>query len=100
MKQTKRVPVYVLTLFILAGLALVVLNQASRTVRAATTITVTSGGDGGAGTLRQAVLDSIDGDTIQFAAGLTQVTLTSTQILLNKSLTITGPGANVLTVSR
>ncbi|MEY2527898.1 MAG: hypothetical protein QOE73_2669 [Verrucomicrobiota bacterium] len=65
----------------------------------AATITVTSGGDSGAGTLRQAIFDAASGDTIDFASGLT-ITLTSAELLINKSLTISGPGANLLTVQR
>jgi hypothetical protein len=61
---------------------------------------VTSGADSGAGTLRQAVLDAVDGDTIAFAPGLSTITLTSGEILLNKNITIEGPGASQLTVKR
>ena len=66
----------------------------------ASTLTVTSGNDSGPGTLRQAISDAMDGDTIQFAAGLTTITLTSGAINITKSLTISGPGAGVLTVKR
>ncbi len=53
-------------------------------------------------TLRDAVDDTnaaATNDTISFAAGLTTITLTD-QILINNggTLTITGPGANVLTI--
>ena len=41
------------------------------------TITVTSDADGGPGTLRQAVLDALPNDTINFAEGLTTINLTS-----------------------
>ena len=67
----------------------------------AATLTVTSSGDSGAGTLRQAILDASTsgGDTINFAiSGV--ITLESGELAIAKNLTITGPGANVLTVRR
>ena len=39
------------------------------------------------------------GDTITFAPSVTTVTLTSGELVINKNLTITGPGANRLTVT-
>jgi CSLREA domain-containing protein len=65
----------------------------------ATTRTVTSLGDGGAGTLRDAVQASDNGDTINFSVTGT-ISLTSGQLLLTKNMTITGPGANLLEVTR
>ena len=66
----------------------------------AVALTVTSSADSGAGTLRQAILDAAPGDTIDFAGGVTPITLTSAELLINKNLTISGPGANLLTVQR
>ena len=66
----------------------------------AATITVTSADDTGAGTLRQAIVDAASGDTINFSSGFTTIILTSDELLINKSLTINGPGANLLTVVR
>ena len=68
----------------------------------AATLTVTNGNDSGPGSLRQAILDASPsgGDTINFAAGVTTVVLTSGELLINKNLTILGPGPNVLTVER
>ena len=72
----------------------------------AATITVTSTADAGGTcpgancTLRQAIATASPGDTINFAAGITTVTLTSAELLINKNLTISGPGANLLTVQR
>ena len=66
----------------------------------ATTITVTNGNDSGTGSLRQAIIAASPGDTINFAPSLTTVTLTSGELLIDKNLTITGPGANRLTVTR
>ena len=61
----------------------------------ATTITVVNGNDSGPGSLRQAILNALSGDTINFAASVTTVTLTSgEELVIDKNLTITGPGAN------
>ena len=45
-------------------------------------------------------LDASPGDTINFAPSVTTVTLTSGELVIDKNLTITGPGANRLTVQR
>ena len=55
--------------------------------------------DSGPGSLRQAILDASSGDTINFAPSVTTVTLTSGELVIDKNLTITGPGANRLTVT-
>lgn len=56
----------------------------------AATITVTNTNDGGPGSLRQALAIANDGDTIAFAvAG--SIVLTSGELLVNKSVTISGP---------
>src|SRR5215475_13563203 len=65
----------------------------------ADTITVTKTNDSGPGSLRQALADANDGDTINFAVSGT-IGLTSDELVLDKSVTISGPGANVLTVAR
>src|SRR6267378_1942357 len=71
----------------------------SATNAAAATVTVTNGNDSGPGSLRQAIIDASPGDTINFAPSLTTVTLTSGELVIDKNLTITGPGANRLTVT-
>ena len=63
----------------------------------AVTITVTSTADSGANTLRQALADSNDGDTIDFSVTGT-ITLSSGELLVNDSITISGPGADILAV--
>jgi len=68
------------------------------TSRSASTITVTNTSDNGQGSLRQAILDAAPGDTINFNVTGT-IALTSGQLVINKDLTIQGPGANLLTVS-
>ena len=52
----------------------------------------------GPGSLRQAILNASSGDAINFAPSVTTVTLTSGELVIDKNLTITGPGANHLTV--
>ena len=66
----------------------------------AATITVTNTNDNGTGSLRQALADAVDGDTINFDSSLNgqTITLTSGELLVNKSVTISGPGANMLAV--
>jgi hypothetical protein len=64
----------------------------------AATITVTNTNDSGPGSLRQALVDANDGDTINFAVTGT-IGLTSDELVVNKSVTISGPGAGVLSVN-
>lgn len=63
---------------------------------------VTTNADSGPGSLRRAIQDACTGSTITF--DMTQVTspiaLTSGQLVIDKDLTIQGPGANLLTVAR
>lgn len=65
------------------------------------TLTVTSNLDSGAGSLRADVAAAQSGDTIAFAPALNgqTITLTKGELLLNKNLTIAGPGAGALSVS-
>ena len=60
---------------------------------------VCNGNDSGSGSLRRAILFASSGDTITFAPSVTTVTLTSGELVIDKNLTITGPGANRLTVT-
>ena len=78
-------------------IAALLLNATS--ARAAT-ITVTNGNDSGPGSLRQAILRPGSGNTINFAPCLTAINLTSGELVVDKNLTITGPGAERLTVQR
>lgn len=69
----------------------------------AANFTVTNLNDAGLGSLRQAIADANaapGADTITFAAGLSgSITLTTGQLTVTDSVTIQGPGSNVLTVS-
>ncbi len=67
----------------------------------AATITVINSYDSGPGSLRQALTDAVDGDTINFDSSLNgqTITLTRGELLVGKSVTINGPGANLLAVN-
>ncbi len=60
---------------------------------------VTTNADSGAGSLRGTIAAAAPGDTITFASNVTAITLTTGQITIDKSLTITGPGAGALSIS-
>ena len=68
--------------------------------RPATTNTVTNTNDSGPGSLRQALADANDGDTINFDVSLKgqTIALTSGELVIDKSITITGPGSDQLAV--
>jgi hypothetical protein len=61
------------------------------------TVTVTNTNDSGPGSLREALIDASDGDTITFAVSGT-IGLTSGELLVIKNVTIEGPGAARLAV--
>src|SRR5437870_3224666 len=61
-------------------------------------ITVTNTNDSGPGSLRQALADANDGDTIDFAVSGT-ITLITGVLTVDKSVTISGPGAQSLAVN-
>ncbi len=69
--------------------------------RAPATITVMNTNDSGAESLRQAISDAQSGDTIDFnlPGCPCTITLTTGELLIDKDLTITGPGALSLTIS-
>ena len=68
----------------------------------AATLIVTSTADSGPGSLRAAIAAASDGDTIQFDAALNgqTINLTSAELVIDKNITISGPGPSVLAVSR
>ena len=79
--------------------AIAVLLLAATTMSAhAATITVTNTNDSGPGSLRQALVDANDGDTIVFAVTGT-IVLTSDGLVIDNDLTISGPGANRLSIN-
>lgn len=65
----------------------------------ANTITVQNTNDNGPGSLRQAMLDALAGDTINFAPGVTgTVALMSSLPTIGQNLTIVGPGPSKLAI--
>ena len=61
----------------------------------AAVLTVTQGGDSGAGSLRAALASAAAGDTIVFGPGVTTVTLTGGELVINRSVTVKGRGVTV-----
>ena len=79
---------------------LAILLAFAPSVTRAASLTVTSTADSGAGSLRQAIADAASGDTITFNLSGCPCTITlASQLVIDKSLTITGPGASTLTIS-
>src|SRR5438105_12945788 len=66
------------------------------------TLIVTSTNDNGSGTLRNTIAAANDGDTIQFDPALNgqTINLTSGELVIDKNITISGPGSDLLTVAR
>jgi len=78
-------------------LALAVMLSSNPNTHAATLI-VTSTADSGPGTLRQALASASDGDTIDATGVSGTILLTSGELLVSNSVSILGPGPNVLAV--
>src|SRR6476646_4271364 len=92
-------PSFLLKLPILFLFTLLCAAVASPQTIQAAPITVINTNDSGAGSLRQALADANDGDTISFDASVTgSITLSSGELLVNHGITISGPGANILSV--
>jgi hypothetical protein len=72
------------------------------TPTATPTTMVTNTNDGGPGSLRQALADAHDGNTINFAHSLNgrNIGLTTAELVIDKSIIINGPGTNLLGVYR
>jgi hypothetical protein len=76
---------------------------ATITVGCSATNVVTNSSDGGAGSLRDAILNACDGGTITFDMTpghvISPITLTSGELIVTRSLMIQGPGASQLAIS-
>ena len=88
-------------LLLLLAVCVIPFAIAQRTIwRApANTITVTNGNDSGPGSLRQAIADAQDGDTINFDPSVGGVTLTTAELVIAKSITISA-SPRMVTVQR
>ena len=84
-------------MFRLSACVCAVLVCALNTSAYADIITVTNTHDSGPGSLRQALADANDGDTIEFAVTGT-IGVTIGELLVAKNVTISGPGAQKLAV--
>jgi hypothetical protein len=75
---------------------------ATPTPTATPTTRVTNTNDSGPGSLRQALADANDGDTINFDPALNgrNISLTSAELVVDKDVIINGPGPNLLGVFR
>jgi hypothetical protein len=75
---------------------------ATPTPTATPTTRVTNTNDSGPGSLRQALADTNNGDTINFDPALNgrNIVLTTAELVIDKSIAINGPGTNLLGVYR
>lgn len=79
-----------------AGIILV-----SSSVTTDASVVVSNTNDSGTNSLRDAIANAVDGDTITFSLPSGSViSLTSGELAIGKNLTINGPGAKQLTVQR
>src|SRR4029077_15986110 len=93
--KTRIIPTIWLTSMAVALLCAVALATRSDT------ITVTNTNDSGPGSLRQALADAQNGDTIIFnLGGAATISLTSGELVINQNIAVIGPGANLLTIAR
>ena len=79
------------------SIAVLLLESMTMMSAHAATITVTNTNDSGPGSLRQALAVAHDGDSITFAVSGT-ITLTSGGLVVVKNVTISGPGADQLSI--
>jgi hypothetical protein len=86
---------------LVGGLPVLAKDAPRLIVAHAASLTVTNANDSGPGSLRQAFADAQAGDTITFSSSLNgqTISLTSGQLVINKNLTISGPGAGQVAIS-
>jgi len=92
-------PVLVVLLAIETGRNGISARARPATKSVAVVLEVTNGDDDGPGSLRQAIRDATADSTIEFTFTGT-ISLTTGELLIDKNLTITGPGSFLVTVSR
>ncbi|HEV2716511.1 MAG TPA: hypothetical protein VGU64_14715, partial [Terriglobales bacterium] len=89
--------------FLLLAVCVIPFGLAQRTTtkgnKPANVITVTNGNDSGPGSLRQAIADAQDGDTINFDPSVNVVTLTTAELSISQSITISA-SPQMVTVQR
>lgn len=90
-------------LLLLLAVGVILFALAQRTTawgnRPANIIMVTNGNDSGPGSLRQAIADARDGDTINFDPSVNTVTLTTAELSISQSITISA-SPQMVTVMR
>jgi len=94
---------YLLLLFVVCAIPFAFGQSRPRPhVACVNTVTVTTINDSGPGSLRQALVDANNGDVINFDPALKGQTimLTTAELVINKNITISGLGAELLAVSR
>jgi hypothetical protein len=86
--------------FLIAVIVMAIIGWSGFAPANAAIVMVTNANDGGGGSLRDAITAAAPGDTINFGGSVTgTITLTTGELLINKNLTISGPGASSLTIS-
>lgn len=80
------------------GIAGLLLGAITASPALAGTITVANTNDSGPGSLRQAIMEAGSGDTIVLPASASHYAVTSAELKIAKSLTITGAGARSTTI--
>src|SRR6266576_2018372 len=97
MKQTRKFKQYLRRSFYVLAIACALFGLPTGQ---AATITVSNKNDSGPGSLRQALADAHNDDTINFDSSLNgqTITLTSGELVVNKIVSINGPGPNNLAV--
>jgi hypothetical protein len=85
------------SIFIAAIVIAVISSHATAPNSDAATLTVANTNDSGAGSLRLAIANAAPGDTVDFNAVLSgqTITLTSGELFVGKSLTISGPAGGI-----
>lgn len=91
---------FLIIVLLVVVLALTLSQRVAASTGCQPTVTVTSTGNSGPGTLRQAIVDVCEGGTIDFGLPLPDtITLTGGELVVDKLMNINGPGADLLAIS-